>query len=286
MSGYPLCKYTLLEYAVFSHKDSLEWVVDKFLESKDFPYRKLYLKHMIDMIKEFKNNKYTTPRTITIREVELIDSFDNLLSNYQRTGTENQRILDNSFDVIISEISKEKNSESVVEDIKYNQGLHYSLFTDKRRETRVRSNNHYMSFLIFCNVVESKIYKKKIFKEFTENFINGYAKYFKLNQSKYIKKDKIEDYKKDIETLKKWNYTEEITKLEHNINFLSIPKPQHKFIPFVELLQDEFTTQEQVINYILSSYNKGKTTNRNTIKKHLDNLKTISNEFIIVKKST
>ena len=51
----PLCKYTLLEYAVFSYKDSLKWVVDKFLESKDFPYYKLYLKHIIDMIKEFKN---------------------------------------------------------------------------------------------------------------------------------------------------------------------------------------------------------------------------------------
>ena len=65
------------------------------------------------------------------------------------------------------------------------------------------------------------------------------------------------------------------------INFLSIPKPHQKFIPFKELSNRLEIDTNQISNYITNILNNG--THKKTIRKSFDTLQTIPKEICISK---
>ena len=196
------------------------------------------------------------------------------------TSKTNQELLDNSYDVIIYKLKKLSNTDDIVSLLENEKLINNDLFINRKKLSKLKSNNHYMSFLYKCNSVYTEN-DLIVFQEFVEALISGYMQFLEFED----KEQKIKSYKQDLEVLKKYNILNEndknIQELENKINFLSVSKPNQKFIPFKELSNRLEIDTNQISNYITNILNNG--THKNTIKQNFDSLKTISKEICISK---
>lgn len=208
---------------------------------------------------------------------------ENIANNYNinsNTPQTNQKLLDNSYDVIIDTLNKLANTDDIIDLLKNEKSINSDLFLNAKKLSKVKSDNHYMSFLYKCNSVYAGD-ELIVFQEFVEALISGYMQFLEFEN----KEQKIKSYIQDLEVLKRYNTLKEndknIQELEDKISFLSISKPHQKFIPFKELSNRLEIDTNQISNYITNILNNG--THKNTIKQNFDTLKTIPKEICISK---
>lgn len=201
----------------------------------------------------------------------------NINNNTQET---NQELLNNSYDVIIATLKKLSKTDDIINLLENEKSINNNLFTNGKKLSKVKSDNHYMSFLYKCNSVYADN-DLIVFQEFVEALISGYMQFLEFED----KEQKIKGYKQDLEVLKRYNISNEnnknIQELEEKISFLSIAKPHQKFIPFKELSNRLEIDTNQMSNYITKILNNG--AGKNTIKQNFDSLKTIPKEICISK---
>jgi len=271
------------------------------IETKEYKSKEDRIKSMLninkepldfDNIKLRKNLKPLTKREINLITVNIILILnkrlqvgykENIANDYNinnNTPQTNQELLDNSYDVIIDRLKKLPNTDNIINLLENEKSINNDLFTNGKKLSKVKSNNHYMSFLYKCNSVYTENHLI-VFQEFVEALISGYMQFLEFED----KEQKIKSYKEDLEVLKRYNTLKEnnnnIQELEDNISFLLIPKPHQKFIPFKELSNRLEIDTNQISNYITNILNNG--THKNTIKQKFDNLKTIPKEICISK---
>lgn len=208
---------------------------------------------------------------------------ENIANNYNinsNTPETNQELLNNSYDVIIDTLKKLSNTDDIISLLENEKSINNDLFTNRKKLSKVKLNNHYMSFLYKCNSVWTQN-QLIVFQEFVEALISGYMQYLEFEN----KEQKIKSYNQDLEVLKRYNNSNEndknIQELEDRIIFLSIAKPHQKFIPFKELSNRLEIDTNQISNYITNILNNG--THKNTIKQSFDTLQTIPKEICISK---
>lgn len=208
---------------------------------------------------------------------------ENIANNYNinsNTPQTNQKLLDNSYDVIIDTLNKLANTDDIIDLLKKEKSINSDLFLNAKKLSKVKSDNHYMSFLYKCNSVYAGD-ELIVFQEFVEALISGYMQFLEFEN----KEQKIKSYIQDLEVLKRYNTLKEndknIQELEDKISFLSISKPHQKFIPFKELSNRLEIDTNQISNYITNILNNG--THKNTIKQNFNTLKTIPKEICISK---
>lgn len=208
---------------------------------------------------------------------------ENIANNYNINNNlpqTNQELLNNSYDVIIDTLKNLSNTDDIISLLENEKSINDDLFTNAKKLSKVKSNNHYMSFLYKCNSVWTQN-QLIVFQEFVEALISGYMQFLEFED----KEQKIKSYNHDLEVLKRYNTSNEndknIQELEDNINFLSISKPHQKFIPFKELSNRLEIDKNQITNYITNILNNG--THKNTIKQNFDTLITIPKEICISK---
>lgn len=208
---------------------------------------------------------------------------ENIANNYNinsNTPQTNQKLLDNSYDVIIDTLNKLANTDDIIDLLKNEKSINSDLFLNAKKLSKVKSDNHYMSFLYKCNSVYAGD-ELIVFQEFVEALISGYMQFLEFEN----KEQKIKSYIQDLEVLKRYNTLKEndknIQELEDKISFLSISKPHQKFIPFKELSNRLEIDTNQISNYITNILNNG--THKNTIKQNFNTLKTIPKEICISK---
>lgn len=245
-----------------------------------------------DNIKLRKDLKPLTKREINLITVNIILILnkglqvvykENIANNYNINNNlpqTNQEILNNSYDVIIDTLRNLSNTDDIISLLENEKSINDDLFTNAKKLSKVKSNNHYMSFLYKCNSVYTEN-DLIVFQEFVEALISGYMQFLEFED----KEQKIKSYKQDLEVLKRYNISNEndknIQELEDNISFLSISKPHQKFIPFKELSNRLEIDTNQISNYIKNILNNG--AGKNTIKQNFDNLKTMPKEICISK---
>lgn len=208
---------------------------------------------------------------------------ENIANNYNinsNTPQTNQELLDNSYDVIINTLNKLANTDDIIDLLKNEKSINSDLFLNAKKLSKVKSDNHYMSFLYKCNSVYAGD-ELIVFQEFVEALISGYMQFLEFEN----KEQKIKSYIQDLEVLKRYNTLKEndknIQELDDKISFLSISKAHQKFIPFKELSNRLEIDTNQISNYITNILNNG--THKNTIKQNFNSLKTISKEICISK---
>ena len=251
--------------------------------SEPLDYENVKLKKDLEPLTKRETNLITA-RIIFILNKDLQVVYkENIANNYninRNTPETNQELLNNSYDVIITTLKKLQNTNDIIDLLENEKLINNNLFTNGKKLSKVKSNNHYMSFLYKCNSVYTENHLI-VFQEFVEALISGYTQFLEFED----KEQKIKSYKQDLEVLRRYNISNEnyknIQELEENINFLSISKPHQKFIPFKELSNRLEIDTNQISNYITNILNNG--THKNTIKQNFDNLKTIPKEICISK---
>lgn len=216
-----------------------------------------------DCIKEIPLNKYTLSDYSSLfvnldshsfGEVNLWHEIyhevnSNILVNSQK---ENQIILENSYDLIIREVSKISNSDDVkifLEAEKYR--THMIFDNSKKRQYQLKNNNHYMSFLYKCKICKPEGENRDVYFEFTNALIDGYTQYLFLSN---ISKTEINEYKKDLEVLKKYEGNERHIKiLSKKVEICSTPKTCHKLMIFKPLSNVLNIETSKITSYIKSA---------------------------------
>lgn len=228
-------------------------------------------------------NLITTNIILTLNKGLQLGYKEKIANDYNINGNTpqtNQELLDNSYDVIIKHLAKLPKTDGIINLLKREKSDNWELFTNGKKLSKLKSNNHYMSFLYKCNSVYTEN-DLIVFQEFVEALISGYMQFLEFED----REQKIKSYKQDLEVLKRYNISNEndknIQELEDSISFLSISKPHQKFIPFKELSNRLEIDTNQISNYITNILNNG--THKNTIKQNFDNLKTIPKEICISK---
>jgi len=216
-----------------------------------------------DNIKEIPLNKYTLTDYSTLfvnldshsfAEINLWHEIyhevnSNILVNSQK---DNQRILENSYELIIREVSKISNSDDVVSFLEAEKYRTHMIFDNsKKRQYQLKSNNHYMSFLYKCKICKPEGENKDIYFEFTNALIDGYTHYLFLSN---ISRTEINEYKKDLEVLKRYEGNERHIKLlSKKIEICSIPKTCHKLMIFKPLSIVLNIETSKITSYIKSA---------------------------------
>lgn len=284
----PLNKYTLVNFIEFNIIDGVDLIVEETVKQMvdcEFPFLNVYKKMLQNVLKAF--SEPLSKREIALLSFDVLSAFLKLnglewkknINIKNNTPQTNQKILDNSYDEIINKLQKLPNTDNVI-DLLTNEKLnHCNLFTNGKKLSKVKSNNHYMSFLYKCATVITEDNNLIVFQEFTEALISGYMQYLEFED----KSQKNKSYEQELKVLKKYNISNEndknIKELEDKIKFLSIAKPHQKFIPFKELANRLEIDTNQISNYITYSLNNR--TNRKTIKQIFDTLQTIPKEICI-----
>lgn len=293
-----------LEFYKQGIKESLESYYkykNREIETKQYKNKEETIQRLLNFNKEpldFDNIKLRKDlRPLSKREINLVTvniililnkdfqvAFkENIANNYNinsNTPETNQELLNNSYDVIIDTLKKLSNTNGIINLLESEKLINNDLFTNAKKSSKVKSDNHYMSFLYKCNSVYTEN-DSIVFQEFVEALISGYMQFLEFEN----KEQKIKSYKQDLEVLKRYNNLNEndknIQEVEDNICFLSISKPHQKFIPFKELSNRLEIDKNQISNYIINILNNG--AGKDTIKKNFDSLKTIPKEICISK---
>ena len=249
-----------------------------------------FYKHKNSNPKLIENPTPLTPRETTLTKAFILLEFFRYLENdllgeiaqhyniANNTPYFNQNILDDSYAFIIEALKKISIKEDIIVLMQTEQSMHNDLFTNGKKFSKLKTNNHYMSFLYKCTSTFTDS-NTIVFKEFVEALINGYQQYLEFKDGD----NKIKGFIKDLEVLTRYNdlneNDENIKKLENQINFLSIAKPLQKLIPFKELANKLAIDKNQISNYIMKILDGA--VHKNTIKKHFDTLKTLPKEICI-----
>lgn len=298
-----LNRYTLLDYIDFGYCDAAYKLVELFEKDENW----INHKHRQDILERIDESKrdYIAARKdqpgfteLSNREEILITTnvllaFNRVNSTFLKkqildgykidnnTNELNQQILNDSYDVIIEELSQYKNTQKVLEALRHEKANNNDLFTgSKRRLAQLKRNNHYMSFLYQCSSVYS-IRDSIVFQEFVEAMISGYLQYIELQNSQ----SEVKNLSKDLEVLKRYNESAENEKnielIEQKIMFFSVSKPLYRLIPFKELSNRLDIDKMKIANYIKkrTAFN----TNKQTVKKHFETLTTLPKEVCISK---
>lgn len=285
-----LNKWTLYDFIEITYIDGIDLMVDEFYTA-DFWKKHPYYEYYQESIKGFiKDVKPLSKREETLCAGHMILALNKLctlafkkkLANdynvKNNTPQFNQELLNNSYDVIIDELQKRPNTNSIIDLLEREKSSHNDLFTNGKKLSKVTSNNHYMSFLYKCN----SVYTDNgliVFQEFVEALISGYMQYLEFEN----KEQKIKEHTQDLEILRRYNNLNEndqnIQDLEEKVSFLSIAKPHQKFIPYKELSNRLEIDINQISNYIINILNNG--ANKITIKQHFNTLQTIPKEICI-----
>lgn len=246
-------------------------------------YENIKLKKDLKPLTKRETNLVTADIILILNKGLQVVYKENIANNYninKNTPETNQELLDNSYDVIIDTLKKLSNTDNIISLLESEKSINNDLFTNAKKLSKVKSNNHYMSFLYKCNSVWAQN-QLIVFQEFVEALISGYMQFLEFDD----KEQKIKSYKQDLEVLKRYNNSNEndknIQELEDRINFLSIPKPHQKFIPFKELSNRLEIDTNQISNYITNILNNG--THKKTIRQSFDTLQTIPKEICISK---
>lgn len=246
-------------------------------------YEKIELKEELEPLTKRETNLVTAYAILIANKNLKIFLKENIANNYNINNNLpqiNQELLNNSYDVIINTLKNLSNTDDIISLLENEKSINDDLFTNGKKLSKVKSNNHYMSFLYKCNSVWTQN-QLIVFQEFVEALISGYMQFLEFED----KEQKIKSYNHDLEVLKRYNTSNEndknIQELEDNINFLSISKPHQKFIPFKELSNRLEIDKNQITNYITNILNNG--THKNTIKQNFDTLITIPKEICISK---
>lgn len=246
-------------------------------------YEKIELKEELEPLTKRETNLITANIILTLNKGLQLVYKKKIANDYNinnNTPQTNQELLNNSYDVIIDRLKELSNTDDIINLLENEKLINNDLFTNSKKLSKVKSNNHYMSFLYKCNSVwtENQLI---VFQEFVEALISGYMQFLEFED----KEQKIKSYKQDLEVLKRYNTSKEnnknIQELEDIISFLSISKPHQKFIPFKELSNRLEIDTNQISNYITNILNNG--THKNTIKQKFDTLITIPKEICISK---
>lgn len=246
-------------------------------------YEKIKLKEDLEPLTKREINLVTANIILILNKKLQVVYKENISNDYNinnNTPKTNQELLDNSYNVIISTVKKLSNTDDIISLLENEKSINNDLFTNGKKLSKLKSNNHYMSFLYKCNSVYTEN-DLIVFQEFVEALISGYMQFLEFED----REQKIKSYKQDLEVLKRYNISNEndknIQELENSISFLSIPKPHQKFIPFKELSNRLEIDKNQISNYIINILNNG--AGKNTIKQNFDSLKTIPKEICISK---
>ena len=294
-----LSRYTLRNFINISFIDGMDLIAERFEDIyKNFPHLEDYkqgIKNSLELHYKHKNRGKKVLEPLTKREINLITASmilayssgiragyrERIAKDYNinnNTPKTNQELLNNSYDVIIDMLRKLPNTDDIIDSLENEKSINNDLFTNAKRLSKLKTGNHYMSFLYKC----ASVYTENdliAFQEFTEALISGNKQFLEFED----KKQKIKRYKQDLEVLKRYNTSNEndktIQELEDKISFLSIPKPHQKFIPFKELANRLEIDTNKISNYITTILNNG--THKNTIKDIFDTLTTIPKEVCI-----
>jgi len=265
-SGYQeLEEYLINEYEEINKQSKRDWAIKEPLSDREKILIKFfciseYSKHQTKMYKEYISTNYK------------VSSNENIV---------NQQILNNSYDVIITELKTRFSTvEEVTALLEQEKLLNQSLFTNLKKLTQMKKDNHYMSFLFMCDVIDvgKSPGEKVVFKEFVEALVKGYEQYISLQN----RSNELKILKRDLQTLEKYNEKKEndknIKKVKTNIIFYSAPKAHHKFIPFKVLADTLNLETKQMANYISNVLNS----NKLTINLHFDTLTTMLDKKVSI----
>ncbi|MDD2888908.1 MAG: hypothetical protein PHY66_14010 [Aliarcobacter sp.] len=277
-------KYKNREIKPKQYKNKEEAIRDIFnLNKEPLDYANIKLRKDLKPLTKREINLISAHIILTLNKSLQLDYKEKISNDYNiknNTPEINQRLLNNSYDVIINELKKLSNTNDIINLLENEKSFNYNLFTNGKKLSKLKSSNHYMSFLYKCNSVYTGN-DLIVFQEFVEALISGYMQYLEFEN----KEQKIKHYNQDLEVLTRYNNSNEndknIQELEDKINFLSILKPHQKFIPFKELSNRLEIDTNQISNYITNILNNG--THRNTIKQNFDTLKTLPREICISK---
>lgn len=273
-------KFENIERKTKKYKNKDE-AISNILNREPFDYENIKLKKNPKPLTKRKTTLITARTILAMNKSMSIICKENIAKNYninKNTPQTNQELLNNSYDVIIDNIKKFPNTNEIIILLEGEKSNNDNLFTNSKKLSKLKNNNHYMSFLYKCNSVYTDNHLI-VFQEFVEALISGYMQYLEFEN----KEQKIKKHTQDLEVLKRYNSANEndknIKELEDKISFLSIPKPHEKFIPFKELSNRLEIDINRISNYITNISNNG--THPNTIKQHFGSLKTISKEICI-----
>lgn len=276
------CKNRVIENKQYKNKEEMVKTIFNF-NKEPLDFDKIKLKKDLEPLTKREINLVIVYSTLILDKGLKIVYKERISNDYNinnNTPQTNQEFLNNSYDVIIYEIKQLLNTDDIISLLENEKSINSDLFTNGKKQSKLKSNNHYMSFLYKCNSVYVKD-ELIVFQEFVEALISGYMQYLEFDG----KEQKIKRYNQDVEVLKRYNTSKEnnknIEELENKINFLSISKPHEKFIPFKELSNRLEIDTNQISNYIRNILNNG--AGKNTIKLHFDKLQTIPKEICISK---
>jgi hypothetical protein len=240
-----------------------QWLFDFNREPLD--YENIKLKKDLEPLTKRETNLITANAILIMNKglqlglKEKISNDYNINNNIPQT---NQELLNNSYDVIIDRLRKLPKTNDIIELLQREKSSNNNLFTNGKKLSKVKSDNHYMSFLYKCNSVYTDN-DVIVFQELVEALISGYMQYLEFED----RENKIKRYTEDLEVLQRYNSSNEndqnIQALEDKISFLSIAKPHQKFIPFKELSNRLEIDTNQMANYIINILNNG--THKTTI---------------------
>ena len=202
------------------------------------------------------------PKVFTNVDLEIKEKY-NINKN---TPQQNQEILNNSYDILISELVKIKSNQKkllpIIDNLEQEKSINIDLFTNSSKLKTLKLNNNRMSFLYKCTT--SKKNNKLIFTEFVESLLCGYKYYVKSN---------LQDLKKELIVLKKYNTLNEnrfnIEEVKNQIQFLDTHKTSLKYLPY-KILADNLNLTKQELQ-VYHKYIKDNTTLK-TMEKHFNNL--------------
>ena len=288
----PLNEYTLTDWIKFEIIDGVDLVMDNLeekIEAAPSNLFKEFFKEMteglFDNVREINSEPLTKRANNLIRLYSLKMTIGTNIALYQQifniknnSPKVSQEILNNSYDAIIDALKKFPDTENIIDTLNREKSINSDLFTNAKKLAKVKSNSHFMSFLYKCDSVFDKN-GLIVFKDFVEGLISGYMQYLEFKDSD----KKLKEYKQDLEVLKRYNDNKEndknIQDLEEKINFLSISRNHQKFIPFKELSNRLEINVSQISNYMTNIASNS--THKSTIKKHFDELPTISKKICI-----
>ncbi len=277
------------------YEDSCTHIVNELYSNFDFQNK---LPEIYDSYLEYLNSKVLDYQDyeeliLTERELVLVKCYGilqydeimldkvsyNILCKYNinnNSHEENQKILNNSYDVIFQKIKEHCDIQEILDSIEQQKSVNSDLFLNPRKASVLKKKNHYMSFLYQCNSVYSDC-EKVIFKEFTEQFLSGYMQMVEL----YADNKNLQELQQDIESFKRHNthaiIASKIKEIDRSISFFKIKKNNYKFIPFKELSNKLTLDLNDIVKYINTCTNN--TTHINTAKDNFSLIKTLGKEI-------
>lgn len=273
-----LCQYTLANYITIIIYDSVDDYAALFddIDEAHFPLmyngnsKQFIFEEIIKYYSEIYSSTFVENNLNLIKVHAyckiIIPNFNNVIMAKCKLENNppfiNQSILNNSYDVIIDELSKliEDKAEfkKILSALKEEKQMNGSLFTDPKRFAHLKSGNHYMSFLYKCKVGANTIGPKNvrlILTEFAESLIQGYLQAYEYSRlSESAKKIKIKDLGIELQTLTKYNSkgenNESIKSIEETISFLSQKKTSSRILPYKALSEKITIDNKQLSSYI------------------------------------